>query len=844
MGGHPLKTPATTALLAVFIAFALAAPAAAGTLPTGFEDQPLVSGLWFPTGEAWAPSGRMYVIQKDGEVFTVAPGSSIAQPLINIANQVNFYGDRGLLGVAVDSDFANTSVDHHYVYLLYTHRRAGMTSQSGAPANSQLVRLRLNAAGDQVLDQQVILGSASDGIQTDGCPAPSNGLDCIPSDSDTHSIGTVRSAPDGTLFVGSGDGAGWTAVDLNALRAYNEQSLSGKILHIDRDGNGLPGHPFCPSDSNLGDVCTKLHAKGFRNPYRFKLQPGGGLTVGDVGWSEREEVDLIGAGGRNYGWPCYEGAEHTPGYRELDACQAEYAKEGNPATRDVLPDFDYPHRDPNDPNPPPLSGNTVLGGPTFEGDQYPAAYKDTIFVADFSAEQILTLKQQASGLPTVQVFGTDMGPIVDVDTAPDGNLVYTSLGDFSATGGSIQEISYAAQNRSPLADARSDTTNGVAPLNVQFDGSHSSDPDGDALTYQWDFGDGAGSNQVSPTHQYTAAGQYTAKLTVKDPGDKTGSDSVIVQVGAPPAISGITSSVAMYRDGEPVTLTASASDDGPLADSSYTWQLLLRHLAHFHQLTAPSGRQVTFTPPTDHDADAYVDITLTVTDADGLVAKRNMKLYPETVPFNLISEPAGAPMDYAGRSMTGPFHTQSAIGFEGSVSTAQSFDTGGHDYLFEGWDGGGPRVHPFTVPEGGLTLTARYRDVTPPIIKPAPPPVLPPPDHTGPRLRFKKLDARKGLLSGTVSDAAGVKAVYVAVGHAIEGKRCHWWATSVGRLSRSTRSCSKPRWIRAALKDSNWTAKLNRKRIPAGYYRVVTRAVDRLGNASSTLQWQHVKKIR
>jgi hypothetical protein len=148
------------------------------------------------------------------------------------------------------------------------------------------------------------------------------------------------------------------------------------------------------------------------------------------------------------------------------------------------------------------------------------------------------------------------------------------------------------------------------------------------------------------------------------------------------------------------------------------------------------------------------------------------------------------------------------------------------------------------VPDGGLTLTAHYRYVTPTIVKPAPPPVLPAPDHSGPRLRFKKLDARKGLLSGTVSDAAGVKTVYVAMGHAIEGKRCHWWATSVGRLSRTTRSCSKPRWIRATLKGTAWTAKLNRKRVPAGHYRVLLRAVDRLGNTSSKLERQRVKKVR
>jgi flagellar hook assembly protein FlgD len=49
---------------------------------------------------------------------------------------------------------------------------------------------------------------------------------------------------------------------------------------------------------------------------------------------------------------------------------------------------------------------------------------------------------------------------------------------------------------------------------VQFDDSGSSDPDGDALSYMWDFGDTQSSTQVSPTHTYTATGTYNVTLTV------------------------------------------------------------------------------------------------------------------------------------------------------------------------------------------------------------------------------------------------------------------------------------------------------------------------------------------
>lgn len=164
-------------------------------------------------------------------------------------------------------------------------------------------------ANNAVSSPQVVLGSYASG----SCPAASNTVDCLPADGLSHSIGTVISAPDGTLWIGNGDAADYNVVDPLAFRTYDERSMAGKIFHVDRDGHGLPGHPFCPGDNDLTHVCTKVHSKGFRNPFRFKLRPNGSLAVGDVGWSTREEVDLISTGGKSYGWPCYEGTIHTPG---------------------------------------------------------------------------------------------------------------------------------------------------------------------------------------------------------------------------------------------------------------------------------------------------------------------------------------------------------------------------------------------------------------------------------------------------------------------------------------------------------------------------------------------------
>jgi uncharacterized repeat protein (TIGR01451 family) len=84
----------------------------------------------------------------------------------------------------------------------------------------------------------------------------------------------------------------------------------------------------------------------------------------------------------------------------------------------------------------------------------------------------------------------------------------------------------------PTARATAGPVTGPAPLTVAFDGTASTDPDGDPLTYAWDFGDGQGSTAASPKHTYMASGRYSAVLTVRD--DKGWSGRAELQVEVAP----------------------------------------------------------------------------------------------------------------------------------------------------------------------------------------------------------------------------------------------------------------------------------------------------------------------
>jgi hypothetical protein len=114
--------------------------------------------------------------------------------------------------------------------------------------------------------------------------------------------------------------------------------------------------------------------------------------------------------------------------------------------------------------------------------------------------------------------------------------VYADFGTGAAGTGAVREI-VGPPNNTPAAAASADSTSGTAPLTVHFDGSASSDPDGDTLTYSWDFGDGSSGNTVSPTHVYAHGGSYTATLTVDDGREGSSSTGVGVEVASPPTPS-------------------------------------------------------------------------------------------------------------------------------------------------------------------------------------------------------------------------------------------------------------------------------------------------------------------
>ena len=99
-------------------------------------------------------------------------------------------------------------------------------------------------------------------------------------------------------------------------------------------------------------------------------------------------------------------------------------------------------------------------------------------------------------------------------------VTLTVVDDENRIGVVKEDVEILYRNQAPIASL--DATYGGLGQQVKvnsiafFDGGASSDPDGDVLEFEWDFGDGGTSSLLRPNHEYTSIGNYTVTLTVKD----------------------------------------------------------------------------------------------------------------------------------------------------------------------------------------------------------------------------------------------------------------------------------------------------------------------------------------
>jgi len=178
----------------------------------------------------------------------------------------------------------------------------------------------------------------------------------------------------------------------------------------------------------------------------------------------------------------------------------------------------------------------------------------------------------------------------------------------------------------PEAVADADVTSGPAPLTVHFDGSAStSDPAAEPLTYDWSFGDGEFSTEVSPTHTYIAPGVYTIILTVFDTLGQSDLDTIEITVTTannPPEAAptgtpntGVAPLVVQFAanatdpDGDPLTYLWDFGDPDSLDNTST--------LADPQHVYESPGTYVAWLTVSDGELEISASLTIRVTEDTG-----------------------------------------------------------------------------------------------------------------------------------------------------------------------------------------------------------------------------------
>ena len=406
----------------------------AATLAPSFSEEVVATGFNLPTAVAFLPDERILVAQKSGIVKIIKDGVVLPTQFVDLSGHVNQYWDRGLIAMAVDPNFATNG----RVYFFYTYE-----DDPSNPTGPKTARLTsVTASGDVGGPETVLIGSVNGpGCATTGDPQ------CIPQDWYGHSADSIIFASTGTMFVTLGDAASWDYVDDLALRAQDIDEYPGKILRITTDGQGLADNPFYDGDPN--SVRSRVWAFGFRNPFRFEINPGNGIPyVGDVGWDTWEEIDVATAGA-NFGWPCYEGPNPQVSYSSKTVCQQLYTQDTTKA-----PLIAWNHNG---------EGASAVGGPfTPPQSSFPSLYHGGFFYADYALNWIRFAEVDANNQLVGQPldFATNAEGPVDLEFGPDGNLYYISI-----VAGELRRVTYAPKSLLAGDNYLSDLSPASLPLN-------------------------------------------------------------------------------------------------------------------------------------------------------------------------------------------------------------------------------------------------------------------------------------------------------------------------------------------------------------------------------------------
>ena len=598
-----------------------------------------------PMGLAVLPDRRVLHTTRQGEVRLHDPSTGLNTVAARL--EVYEHDEEGLQSVAVDPDFRR----NRWVYLYYSppggtpvdnpdtpNVNEGDAPVQGTEADWPPFRGNLRLSRFKLKGERLDLGSEQKIIDV----PVDRGLCC-------HVGGDIDFDARGNLYLSTGDDTfpflsdGFNTIDerpdrnpaLDSQRsAGNTNDLRGKLLRIrpkERGGYSVPeGNLFRKGEPRAR---PEIYAMGLRNPFRFKVDHrSGNVLLADYSPDAIAPRLLRGPAGHgrwmvirrpgNYGWPYC--VTRTAPYFDYDfatgrsagpfPCSGTLVNESphNTGRRElppvVQPDLWYP-----------LTASRLwpelgagfgvgpMAGPAYDyrkagGSRvrWPRHYDGVPLFYEWTRDYMREFRLDGSGAlssisPVLKSFVFD-NPM-DMEFGPDGALYLLEYGDGynrENPEAQLSRIDFIRGGHTPVPKLAARPNDGPAPLTVAFSSAGSTDADGDALRYRWDFeSDGeVDSTEPAPSHTYSSNGVFDATLRVIDPSGRSASTSAQIVVGRVRPTIRFVRPVAgqAFQFGQAVQFEVAVTDpEGPVDCSRVSVIYSLGHNEHAHPQTTAAG---------------------------------------------------------------------------------------------------------------------------------------------------------------------------------------------------------------------------------------------------------------
>ena len=617
-----------------------------------------------PTTMAFLPDGRVFVADQSGKLRVFKNDVLLATPFITLA--VDAAGERGLIGVAVDPDYSTNG----YVYLYYTIKGAGTN-----PSHNRLSRFTADMVNKDIVDSKV--------AETILLELPNL------STATNHNGGCLGFGRDGKLYIAVGDNAhGSDRIQQDTT------SYFGKILRINKDGSCPTDNPFY-SVTHPDNVASHLWAFGLRNPYTFSIDPvTGKLFLNEVGQNTWEEIDDASTGGRNFGWPDYEGMSTDP--KKLFNYQN--------------PTYTYNHSS----KVTTPSGCAITGGTFFTSTttNYPAQYNGKYFFQDFCSGWIYYFDPLQSN-PIVAKFADGLGAnTLSMNVSPDGKLYY-----LNRTNKTLNRIEYDPKFsilQSPQAQSVHQGDNISFQVITSGTGT---------LTYQWQKnGVAIANNNLAtlsiPNVQLADSGNYRVVVTNFEGSSLISQEAklTVLPTNSKPIatiLSPIKSPQQYYKAGDLITLNGTGTDkeDGTLPASAFEWHIDFHHNTHKHDQPPIVGQQtlkVTIPDEGETSDNVWYRFILMVKDSQGQLGVDSVDVYPLKATITLSSIPTGMQLALDGEPFIADTSFLSVQGLKRSF-TAPTQIKNGNTYKFISWSNSTDSTQTIATPTANTTYVATFK---------------------------------------------------------------------------------------------------------------------------------------